>query len=106
MSACPQTMKYPQTCAQNLPMQNTGYIRTTPLTTPVQSSEVTRKITLQAFLCGMAVVYGRHLLRRIVGAAEPFRNERSECRNGAKAEPRKAGLLDAFAPEICYLLLL
>ena len=51
MSACPQIMKYPQTCAQNLPLQNTGYIRTTPLATPVQSSEVTCKTTLQAFPC-------------------------------------------------------
>ena len=58
------------------------------------------KTPLQAFLLGTPVAYGRQRLRRIVGAAEPFRNERSECRNEARAKPRKAGLLDAFAPEI------
>ena len=38
-----------------------------PLATPMQSSEVTCKTTLQAFPCGMAVVYGRQHLRRIAG---------------------------------------
>ena len=58
------------------------------------------KLRSKTFQYGVAIAYGRQILRRIVGAAEPFRNERSECRNEAGAEPRKAGLLDAFAPEI------
>ena len=104
----------PQNCAPSVPVRSGGCVRTiTPapdlqharaclynsfLATPAQSPEAIRKIALQAFLCVAAVAYGRQRLRRIVGAAEPLRNERSECRNGAESEPRKAGLLDAFAP--------
>ena len=104
----------PQNCAPSVLVRSGGCVRTTTpapdlqharaclynsfLATPAQSPEAIRKIALQAFLCVVAVASGRQRLRRIVGAAEPLRNERSECRNGAEAEPRKAGLLDAFAP--------